>query len=118
MPFKNRKAYKRYQKAYKYAERVKLRAKARIRYFQVKNITDLLKNRPCADCNGWFEPCQMDWDHVKGQKLFAIARVSACVNKKELLEEIKKCELVCSNCHRLRTIRRRQYAHARKYPEN
>lgn len=118
MALKDPKAYKKYQSTYWHREKVKLRAQARLRYFKAKKITDLLKNRPCIDCHGWFEPCQMDWDHVRGIKLFEIGKISARINRKELLEEIKKCELVCANCHRLRTFKRGQYAWARKDTEN
>jgi hypothetical protein len=65
-----------------------------------------LKNRPCMDCYGWFEPCQMDFDHRKGTvKYRTISKLWAC-KLKILCEEMRKCDLVCANCHRLRTYRR------------
>jgi hypothetical protein len=64
-----------------------------------------LKGGPCADCLGIFPPCAMDFDHVRGIKLFD---VSKGVSKTwlVLVEELAKCELVCSNCHRVRTSKR------------
>ncbi len=59
------------------------------------------------DCGNKFPPECMDFDHVRGEKLFNI-----CSNKgrqqgwKKVLVEIAKCDLVCSNCHRTRTVRR------------
>lgn len=46
----------------------------------------------------------MDFDHANGGKSGNVARMVSCGYKLELIkEEIAKCELVCSNCHRLRT---------------
>src|ERR1700688_2882855 len=59
---------------------------------------DRLKNRPCMDCGGWFEPCQMDWDHVRGIKLCSISALRSQRARKRLVEEIAKCDLVCANC--------------------
>lgn len=60
------------------------------------------KNRPCMDCGNSFPPECMDWDHV-GKKNKNVSRIR---NLKEFLEEIELCELVCANCHRIRTSRR------------
>lgn len=64
-----------------------------------------LKRKPCKDCGNSFHPCAMDFDHIQGTKLKNIASMRSFSNKK-ILEEISKCELVCSNCHRLRTFNR------------
>lgn len=65
-----------------------------------------LKDGPCADCGGRFPRVAMDFDHVRGEKLFEIGngiRYKAAA----VLAEIEKCEVVCSNCHRVRTEERR-----------
>lgn len=61
------------------------------------------KSKPCADCKKWFPVICMDFDHVFGEKKFDIAHGYNQVSMKVLLEEISKCEVVCSNCHRIRT---------------
>lgn len=62
---------------------------------------------PCADCNKIYHYAIMDLDHVYGEKCFNIASVmGAAISDDVLLEEIQKCELVCSNCHRIRTWKR------------
>lgn len=62
------------------------------------------KSNPCMDCGGKFEPCAMDFDHVRGKKYKALScLVLAQASEEMILEELKKCELVCSNCHRVRT---------------
>lgn len=64
-----------------------------------------LKNVPCTDCGENYPSYIMDFDHLDGNTKYQ--NVSALINSKgKLLEEIKKCEIVCSNCHRERTFNR------------
>lgn len=62
----------------------------------------------CADCGwaGWARG--LDWDHARGEKLHEI---SSLVNHRGpidyLIRETSKCDVVCANCHRIRTIERR-----------
>ena len=65
-----------------------------------------LKAAPCADCGGRFPEECMDFDHVRGTKRFSISKSCRLGTDAQLLEEIAKCELVCANCHRTRTVRR------------
>lgn len=63
------------------------------------------KAAPCADCGGSFPPCVMDFDHVRGKKRFEVSVGRAkMVRPAELKKEIKKCDVVCANCHRIRTF--------------
>lgn len=63
-----------------------------------------LKDKPCADCGGTFPPYVMDFDHVRGVKTANVAELLwGNVSKDIVLAEIAKCELVCANCHRIRT---------------
>lgn len=64
----------------------------------------------CADCGHHFHYCQVDFDHVRGEKRYAIDNiVSSNLSMDYLLEEISKCDVVCSNCHRLRTFARKHW---------
>ena len=66
------------------------------------------KDRPCADCGGRFHFSAMDFDHLPGQtKLLSIGSGLATGNRK-LRAEMAKCEVVCANCHRVRTWTRLQ----------
>lgn len=65
-----------------------------------------LKAAPCSDCGGTFPPCAMDFDHVRGEKRRGIAAAIGR-SRAALLRELEKCELVCANCHRIRTHIRR-----------
>jgi len=45
----------------------------------------------------------MDFDHVRGRKLFDIAQGKE-LSMASVRREIKKCDLVCANCHRIRSF--------------
>ena len=48
----------------------------------------------------------MDYDHRPGtKKKFNVSVIRK--GKAEILKEIEKCDLVCANCHRIRTHNRR-----------
>lgn len=58
---------------------------------------------PCTDCGGRFPLCAMDFDHREPEhKSFTIS-CAMYRPESELLAEIAKCDVVCSNCHRVRT---------------
>lgn len=63
--------------------------------------------RGCVDC-GYREHAEaLDFDHLPGvEKSFTIGQVGIRKNRDVLLAEIAKCEVVCANCHRVRTKRR------------
>lgn len=69
-----------------------------------------LKTVPCMDCKKQYNYWQMDFDHVSGKKEFAIGSTFwSYKSRTAIREEIKKCEVVCANCHRDRTYKRKQY---------
>jgi hypothetical protein len=61
-----------------------------------------IKSGPCVDCDNHFPLNVMDFDHVRGEKLFLLCR-GIYKSLDSVIEEIKKCDLVCANCHRVRT---------------
>lgn len=75
-----------------------------------KDWVNELKKRPCVDCCGIFEPFVMDFDHrdPATKKYVVSFMVSKRMPREAILEEIAKCDLVCSNCHRIRTHRKRK----------
>lgn len=66
-----------------------------------------LKEAPCMDCKQTFHPCAMDFDHLRDKTMSISEMVTRGWSTEEVLAEIAKCELVCSNCHRVRTFNRR-----------
>jgi hypothetical protein len=50
----------------------------------------------------------MDLDHVRGQKRCDLSQAAAAgLSLKSVEAEIAKCDVVCANCHRIRTHERR-----------
>lgn len=73
-----------------------------------RELLERLKAAPCMDCETSFPSECMHFDHRPGEtKLF---NISARANRMtpRLEAELAKCDLVCANCHAIRT-RRRHY---------
>ena len=75
---------------------------------RLRAILEETKQRPCQDCGGHFHPWVMEFDHRDGStKEAAVADlVSKGCTDARLLTEIRKCDIVCANCHRMRTYHR------------
>lgn len=90
-----------------YIERAKAcNARRRIEF---REFVNGLKSKPCQDCGRTYPPCVMDYDHrpgtIKSKAVSLLAGLASSMNG--LLAEIEKCDLVCANCHRIRTHSRR-----------
>lgn len=77
-------------------------------------IRDLKEKSPCRDCGKFYPYYVMDFDHVRGQKHKNVMELIPTLSKKKIDEEIAKCEIVCSNCHRIRTHMRKMVKSNRK----
>lgn len=67
------------------------------------------KAKPCADCKVEYPYYMMQFDHLPSHK--KEGNVNWLIHhrgKKLLEEEIKKCEVVCANCHAKRSWERIQ----------
>ncbi len=56
------------------------------------------KAKPCVDCGETFSPERMHFDHVRGEKLFSLARFRL-YSRDKIKAEIAKCEIRCTSCH-------------------
>jgi hypothetical protein len=67
--------------------------------------------RGCVDCGYNENPVALQFDHVpeRGEKLFQLS-LSFRYNKEKVAAEILKCDVVCANCHAIRTAERRVYS--------
>ena len=73
------------------------------RHADFKDFIALAKDKPCTDCGGRFPTVCMQFDHRDpAEKLFAISQASQR-SRAAVVAEIAKCDLVCSNCHAVRT---------------
>lgn len=90
-------------------ERKKQIARVRERKKQIARWAQTLKDEPCTDCGQKYHFAAMQWDHLPGcNKVGNLAKLIQSGSKKAILEEVAKCELVCANCHAIRTWRRMQ----------
>jgi hypothetical protein len=88
-------------------KRAKPRAKAK--YDQKRAFIDAIKlERGCADCGYNTHPAALQFDHLpRYEKKHSVAQMANNINMDALIAEIAKCEVVCANCHAVRTARRR-----------
>jgi hypothetical protein len=62
------------------------------------------ESHPCLDCKLYYPNFVMDFDHRDpATKVRDPNRLASRLSWKKMHEEIAKCDLVCSNCHRFRT---------------
>src|SRR5712691_1079534 len=68
-----------------------------------------LRRVPCADCGKTYPPYLMDFDHhdPAAKSFFLLADAALLKNRNVLLAEVAKCDVVCANCHAIRTSRQR-----------
>lgn len=100
---------KEYQKQHYKNNKNKYLIKAKIHREKIKEkIRKIKESAPCKDCNKYYHYCQMDFDHISN-KSNNISTMAGNDGRswESIKKEISKCELVCSNCHRLRTFKRK-----------
>ena len=72
----------------------------------------------CADCGYRAHPRALDFDHIGTDKAGDVGRMMhGRIAWPIILAEIAKCEVVCANCHRIRTYEREQRARALQVPK-
>lgn len=82
----------------------KLRAQGRERSGVVREFLQTYKlERGCADCGYKAHHVALDFDHITPDKKLNVCNAKSIEQAKS---EIQKCEVVCSNCHRIRTYNR------------
>jgi hypothetical protein len=87
------------------------RAKEMYSREQIKKFIRNLKEKdPCVDCGLLHPYYKMQFDHLpQYEKLFTIANFyDYTMDLVVIINEIRKCELVCANCHTDRTHKRRE----------
>lgn len=77
---------------------------------KAKKYINSIKNKigVCLDCGIKYPLYVYDFDHVHGKKEYDVSTMpkrGCSINL--IAKEIAKCEIVCSNCHRIRTHKRR-----------
>ena len=85
-----------------------LRASVRRNQAETRAKIEALKAKPCSDCGECFPPECMDFDHRDPKSKHMGISSMGGRRWEAVLAEIAKCDLVCANCHRIRTRQRRQ----------
>lgn len=68
-------------------------------------ILQYIKGKSCIDC-GTKDTRVFEFDHL-GDKIKDVSvLVSGGYSVKKIKQELEKCEIVCANCHRIRTFER------------
>lgn len=115
MPFSDpeaaREAARRHYQKHKARVQAKARAtKAKYDRNTKKIIQKYKEDHPCSDCGQKYPFFVMEFDHVPGRGKKTID-ISLALQRRwkleRLLKEIEKCDVVCSNCHRIRTFSKR-----------
>lgn len=71
-----------------------------------RQLADIKESAGCFDC-GIKDPIVLDFDHIRDKKYNVSQMIRDGFSWKAILKEIEKCEVVCANCHRIRTHKRR-----------
>jgi hypothetical protein len=86
-----------------------------VRKMNLKALMIQLRSNPCMDCGGTFRTCAMDFDHRDPTtKRWMPSHLPGHGSLRLMQEELAKCDLVCSNCHRVREETRREVRRAAK----
>jgi hypothetical protein len=107
--------------AWQAANRERISAKRRERYASVsverrktannrhderkRQLVEILGGK-CLDCGCVPHLAAFEFDHVNGDKVKNVSLMLSTYSWEDILAEALKCELVCANCHRVRTARR------------
>jgi hypothetical protein len=76
---------------------------------EVREFLAASKTGPCKDCKNNYPPVAMDFDHLFNKICGVSKIIKSNISITKLKSEISKCDLICANCHRIRT-------HSRQFP--
>ena len=91
------------------------------RHRNIAFIREHKQGKRCADCREDYPYWMLEFDHLpEHKKLFTIGgRRARDFTIQQIIEEIAKCDVVCSNCHKNRTYWRQnkngEYADTEEY---
>jgi hypothetical protein len=120
--------HKKYRQTYykahyaRYRENYLKRAKHRrqtIKSALRKKMLEYLSNKYCEIC-GFDDIRTLDFDHIDPSvKNFSISRgMSDCLSWDDILKEIKKCRILCANCHKIRTAEQFNWYRKARWPRS
>ena len=104
MPYKDEVKQKSAQQSHYRKNIERYREQSRAAKAQKQEEINRIKSVPCMDCGIQYPPFVMDFDHRDPtMKTNGVSRLQRSAGWSKVLEEINKCDIVCANCHRIRT---------------
>lgn len=103
-PFCSQRCHVRWRHANSSSDKTNSEATKRDQAAKLAVIQAIKLEHGCADCGYNEHAIALDFDHRPGEiKELSIGADRARVGLSRLLAEIEKCDVVCANCHRVRT---------------
>lgn len=105
-----KKCYRTYDQRYYAGNKESVKRRTAMKRLELREWYWKKKAGSCSDCYQLFHPVCMQFDHRPSTiKIASVSDLVAKLTSKEEIEvEIQKCDLVCANCHALRTWDRLQ----------
>ncbi len=101
----NRKKHRAYSSTWQKENAERIKEREHIKRKAVSTVlAKYLLEHPCARC-GEEDIVVLDFHHVRGKSFSISHAYDKHVSIEELFEEISKCQILCSNCHRRKTAR-------------
>jgi len=80
-----------------------------IRAANIEKLRKIKEDSGCIDCGEKYPHFVLQFDHLpEYEKEGIVSNIARRYSWERALEEIKKCEIVCANCHTIRTWNRQQ----------
>lgn len=111
-----RKKKNRQRRIYREINAQKISVAYKIHYQKHLGVISELKKGPCKDCiREDLPPFCMEFDHRDpSTKFMKVSQMVGHFPLETVMEEIAKCDLVCRNCHRIRTKSRSGHLTSRR----
>ena len=77
----------------------------------VRDYVRKIKDSPCMDCGVSYPYYVMDLDHREPARKYKSVSAMQKYPLEMVMDEVAKCDVVCSNCHRERTWGKRKKPH-------
>jgi len=108
---KRRKFYKDHYHTYGSEYRARaIERKRRLKVILRKSMLEYLSDKSCIMC-GMSDVRVLEFDHIDpATKSFGIAQgITRTLRWENMLEEISKCQILCANCHKIKTAEQQSW---------
>lgn len=92
-----------YQKKREYYKEATRKHRAVLKEQNQKLLWEFLLNNPCVKC-GETNTVVLELDHLRDKK-YCISEIIFSHSWESVQEEMKKCQVLCANCHKKKTAR-------------